>query len=284
MSSEEEKYRKLRESLRSLPKLKTKNDFEARLYRKIRERESSRVHIPEKENTFVTMLANLFRPSLVPAIGLTVVILAAIIVYFAYFNELIQDKQAPTVQTYDEKKGEFVIYVKKDSERVYDETARDITSSELNHSTTGEEYKPSTDADYYKLSQPEVPSETDAEKRMKEDRISDEQKKIMEKESELKKESDDYKSQPKSEDGKTMKKGYNENIEAPLNIREEKEDTGVKNEMKLENQEQTAPEDELNQGVDTSKKSGDERKKRLKKDSLKTKEKGIEEQKDTIEK
>ena len=291
MSIEEEKYKKLRESLRALPRLKAKNDFEARLYRRLREHESHiDLHKPVKENSFVNMLANLFKPSLTPAIALTVVLLAVIVVYFAYFNELQKDNQPATEYSYSEKQGEFVIYVKKDGDRIYDETARDISSADVNQSPTTGEYKPSTDVGIDKLSMPEeqpLPS-IESERRLREDRISDEQKIKMEKETEPLKKSDDIKSQPKSEDGKIMKKGYieKESKETPYNIREKKEDTSGKDVEEEIEQKTINPQEQLNQEVDTGNKSDDDEKRlsRSRKDSLKAKEKAIEEQKDSMEK
>ena len=287
MSIEEEKYKKLRESLRSLPRIRAKNDFEARLHRKIREHESQMgLHQPKKEkSSFFDVLANLFRPSLVPVVGLTIVLLAVVVVYFAYFNELKKDNQPSTEYSSGEKKGEFVIYVKKDGDRVYDETVRDITSADVDQTTSTGEYRPSTDVGVDKLSTPEMQPTPESERRTKDDRISDEQKIIMEKESEPKKESDDYKSQPKNDDGVIMKKGYIEKKEAPLNTREKKEDTGGKEDENIFDQKGVYPNEEIKQDTEKGNKAEDiNRISRSTKDSLKAKDKKVEEQKDSIEK
>jgi len=286
MSIEEEKYNKLRESLRSLPRIRAKSGFEARLHRKIREHESlTGLQQPLKEkSSFFDILANLFKPSLVPAVGLTIVLLAVVVVYFAYFNELKKDNQPSQEYSSGEKKGEFVIYVKKDGDRVYDETARDITSADVDLSTSTGEYIPSTDVGTDKLSTPEIQPTPESERRAKDDRISDEQKIMMEKESEHRKESDDVKSQPKNDDGVIMKKGYIDKKEAPLNTREKKEDTSGKENEQFFDQ-KVYPNEEIKQDTEKSNKTEDtNRISRSTKDSLKAKDKNIEEQKDSIEK
>ena len=284
MSNDELKYKKLRDSLRSLPRLKAKSDFEARLFRKIKEHEShGTLHaVPETGSrvSLIDFLANLLRPSLVPAVGLTVVILVSIAVYFVYFSELKKEdaQQVETIRS--EKNGEFIIYVHKDGDRIYDETARDITSAELEQ--PGTMYSPverSTDG-YSK------PDETDSEIRARDDRISNEQKLEMEKESTPKIESDELKTMPKKDDAVIMKKSgkTDDSKEAPLNIRKETEDTGSKDKGLIEEQKTDEPA-EINQ--QTEGKSMDEDKNRIsrsKKDSLKAKDKKIEEQKDSIEK
>jgi hypothetical protein len=287
MSNDELKYKKLRESLRSLPRLKAKGDFEARLYRKIREQEShSGLHTaPEygRKSSLIDILANLLRPSLVPAVGLTVVLLVAIVVYFAYFNELNKDTQQVTEDMSVEKKGEFVIYVRKDGERVYDESARDIVSAEEKQPST---LLSPTDVSTDAFSKPVEPLKTETEVRDKLDRLSDEQKIEMEKGHEPKKELDESKSIPKTEEHRVMKKGFEKDSkEAPSNIRnEEVEDTGSKNADEIIEQKSNEPY-EMNQQIEG--KSVDDEKNRIvrsRKDSLKAKDKKVEEQKDSMEK
>lgn len=287
MSNDEIKYKKLRDSLRSLPRIKARSDFETRLFRKIREQEShGKLHaIPEtrRKSSFVDMLANLLRPSLVPAVGLTVILLAAIVVYFAYFNELQRDTRQPVENLGSEKNGEFIIYIHKDGERILDETARDITSAEIEK--PGTMYSPverSTDA----YSKP-YESPLDTEIKTRDDRISNEQKLEMEKETAPEIESDELKTTPKKDDGVIMKKSgkIDETKEAPLNIRRETEDTGSKDkEGYIEEQKSEEP-GEINQQTEGKSQDKDtNRVGRSRKDSLKTKDKKIEEQKDSIEK
>ncbi|HEY3251342.1 MAG TPA: hypothetical protein VGK25_09515 [Ignavibacteria bacterium] len=283
MSSEEEKYKKLRESLRSLPRIKTKNDFDTRLFSRIKDIESGKfVHTTPKtakENILVTWLSNLFRPSLVPAIGLTVVLLAAIIVYFAYYNQLGKDTQ-PTQYSVSERKDGFVIYVKKDGERIYDDTAREITSVDQNQPTsTSSDYYAPLDHNTDALSVPDAPKTIDA-------RLKDDEPKIeTQRGVDMKTESDEEtKIESKTDEGKMMKKGYIEKEEAPSNYERKIEDSSGKTEDKVYDQ-QVSPNEE-NKNVDEKQNELGrvaERRKDSKKDSLKAKDKEVE-QKDSIEK
>jgi hypothetical protein len=116
--------------------------------------------------------------------------------------------------------------------------------------------------------------------------LSDEQKNEMEKGHEPKKELDESKSIPKTEEHRVMKKGFEKDSkEAPSNIRnEEVEDTGSKNADEIIEQKSNEPY-EMNQ--QTEGKSVDDEKNRIvrsRKDSLKAKDKKVEEQKDSMEK
>src|SRR5688572_15116594 len=97
MIKDDEKYNALRDTLRSLPRVKAKKDFEARLMHRIREANnpveaSSPVeHVTQKirtENAAKSWFSNLFRPAFAPALGLTVVLLITVVVYFAYFSKM----------------------------------------------------------------------------------------------------------------------------------------------------------------------------------------------------
>src|SRR5438477_7793291 len=117
--SDEEKYKSLRASLKSLPKLKARAGFEDRLFQRIKNLEQGEVQQivkPVPESKFKGWLANLFRPSLAPALGLTVILLVGIVVYFAYYSQM--NKEQVTNQysfsTNSDQKPEFVIYVRKD--------------------------------------------------------------------------------------------------------------------------------------------------------------------------
>jgi hypothetical protein len=289
MSTDEEKYKSLRDQLRSLPHLKARKDFDSRLFARIKELENAKhvhhVHKPEKENIFVSWLANLLKPSLVPAIGLTVVLLAAIVVYFGYFNKLAdRETQVQQEVSYADNKGEFVIYVKKDGERVYDETNRDITSADISGSTSTE-YRAPSDVSTESV-KPAPLKETDSEVHDKLDKISPEQKIEMEKEPS--KFYDEDKVRSKGDDV-IMKKGYNKNEEkkeAPSNyLRDETKDSGILD----DNKNIQAPNEEINQQTESEEKlmkdsnRVTERRKSSKKDSTKVKGEKIEEQ-DSIEK
>jgi len=286
MSIEDEKYKKLRESLRVLPRIKARKDFDARLHRRLLEHDSSGFKPQQKEargSSWIDMLANLFKPSLAPAIGLTVVLLAVIVVYFAYYNELNKDKQQLLETSGEQKRDEFIIYVKNDGERIQDETAKDIVSADTKQPSTiyssPTEHVRSSDVDMFE--QPDIGTE----RKLKEDRISDEQKLEMERESIESKKEDTKISPKKEDDGIYLKKSgkLDKSKEAPSNIRDEVEiDTGNKLNGVLN--EQKADEEMNQKAEDTIKDNEKERLVRSRKDSLKVKDKDIEEQKDSIDK
>ena len=118
------------------------------------------------------------------------------------------------------------------------------------------------------------------------DIISDEQKIEMEKESIESKEEDMKISPKKVDDSKHMKKSekHDKSKDVPSNIRgEDKLDTGNKNEGEVIKQEEKG---EMNQQTEGKSNDEDDKERlaRSRKDSLKVKDKGIEEQNDTIEK
>jgi hypothetical protein len=293
MSTDEEKYKKLRDQLHSLPRMKAKNDFEARLFARIKGLEHNtgnihKVQRPEKENSFIEWLFGLLRPSLVPALSLSIVLLAAIIVYFTYYTKLAGDQETKvSAENNSKQKGEFVIYVKKDGERVLDETNREITSADLNTSTSSTDYRsPSEVTSDGVMTQPKTDEGIDRELHDRLDRISPEQELKMEKESQPDTDMDKVKS--KSEEP-VMKKGYykEEKKDVPSNYdRSKSDDTGEqnqggKNEGNINAQEDVKQTTDEETQKDTNRLS--ERKKTSKKDSVKVKDKKTDEN-DTIEK
>lgn len=288
MSTDEEKYKNLRNQLRLLPRMRAKKNFDSRLFARIKELENAKhirpVQKPDKENVFVNWLANLLKPSLVPAIGLTVVLLAAVVVYFSFYNKLNQqDVKVSQEISYADKNGEFVIYVKKDGERVYDETNREITSADIEGSTSTD-YRAPSDVSAETII-PKTNPDTYEETHDKLDRISPEQKFEMEKESKI--ESDEIKIRSKGDDGIMKKGNFNkeEKKDAPSNyIREKANDSGT-----LDDENNINPSQEIKQQTDKDEEDQKEtnrlaeRKKASKKDSLKVKDKKIEGQ-DSIEK
>lgn len=294
MSTDEEKYKKLRDQLHALPRIKAKNDFEARLHARINGLEHNTVIVhktykPEKENSFIEWLSGLLRPSLVPALSLSIVLLAAIIVYFTYYSKLVSEQETRvSAENKYQKKGEFVIYVKKDGERVMDETNRDITSADLNTLSSSTDYRAPSDvsSDGKVFTQPKTDEGIDRDVHDKLDRISPEQELKMEKESKPDIDMDKVKS--KSEEP-VMKKGYykEEKKDAPSNYERSKSDDtgeqyqGGKNEGNINAQEDVKQTTDEETQKDTNRLS--ERKKATKTDSLKVKEKKTEEN-DTIEK
>src|SRR5215211_1458669 len=100
MNFDEEKYKSLRNTLKSSARVKAKADFEARLFERIREAEKSAfksdafnsqpqvVKLVKHKKGFAEILGGLFKPAFVPALGLTFVLLIAVVVYFGYFNKM----------------------------------------------------------------------------------------------------------------------------------------------------------------------------------------------------
>ena len=85
MMDEEKKYKEVISALKSLPKVKSKSDFEQKLYRKLRNAEDEKISSPAFEKLTrpkeKNWIFNIFKPSFVPAIGLTIALIAVIVIY-----------------------------------------------------------------------------------------------------------------------------------------------------------------------------------------------------------
>lgn len=290
MLQDDEKYKSLRSTLKHLPRVKAKKDFEARLLHRIKAAEKG---VFESKPQFANLspvrdwLANLFRPSFAPALALTVVLLITVVVYFAYFSKL-GDEGADTKQSITSTdKGEFYIYVKKDSDSFssnYPKEYSAITSDE-----TGEERTMAPTempSDY--LSKPD-PTRT-LETEIKPDRVSEEQKLEMERSVDDKK-GVETKGERK-EDDVIMKKESKgemkkEGKDAPYNVRDEEKNV---NEDKIDGyieEKQEAPKikaEEKNKEIDQTLGKDTNRISRAIKDSTKAKTSETEaEQEDSID-
>ncbi|RPI19381.1 MAG: hypothetical protein EHM58_01830 [Ignavibacteriae bacterium] len=101
--SDEEKYNELRARLRAVPKVKAKKEFEHRLYSRLRGVESERMgpsakHLLHGEKQRGGLFSFL-RPAYIPAIGLTAVVLIALIWYVAYNpGQMNKDEQVSVKQ------------------------------------------------------------------------------------------------------------------------------------------------------------------------------------------
>lgn len=236
MINEEEKYRSLRDSLKALPRVKAKKDFEERLFRRIKELDtipvSSAVHNIKKEPVLKGWLSNLFRPAFAPALGLTAVLLITVVVYFAFFtkmNDIAETENMPLVSSTNQ--GDLIIYVKNDDTGTYSSNyPKDYSAVSPDESGTERYFAPvETPTDYF--SRPESPKPIDG--LLKPDRVSEEQKIEMEK-SDEKIRGVDVKPERKSDDVirkkeskiDTKTEGKMKSEESPYNIRDEK-----KNEM-----------------------------------------------------
>lgn len=182
MLQDDEKYKALRDQLRTLPRVKAKHDFEGRLMRRLKEAENpARLtnmvnqpvykHQPEKKSWF----ESLFRPSFVPALGLTVVLLVAVVVYFGYFSKMNSSDTSTTRQfVTSTNQGDLIIYVKKDGEDISSNYPKEYSAVEPGETRSGD-YAPApveTTSDFY--AKPD-PTRTVAPE-LKPDRVSEEQK------------------------------------------------------------------------------------------------------------
>lgn len=222
MMLDDEKYKSLRDTLKSSPRIRAKNDFEARLFERIREAEKSGLHndafkhhpqvvnLTQPKRKFSELLSGLFKPAFVPALGLTVVLLVAVVVYFGYFSKM-NDKTENTMVSYDTKQGEFIIYVKSDAKDSFDypKEYSAITDDERG-TTDSRTIAPTTEtsSDFYSPEAPRIDVDRPVEKSMpKLDKVSEEQRFEMQKEY---KEGKDVGTERKSDDVIMKKESKNE--------------------------------------------------------------------------
>ena len=237
MKHDEEKYRSLRESLKALPGIKAKKDFESRLFKRIEDLEKgiipALVFKPVKEPLIKNWLSNLLRPSFVPAFGLTVVLLITVVVYFAFFSKMNDTGSVNTEQfTSSTNQGDLIIYVKKESgETTYsDKYPKEYSAVNPTDSETERDAAPiEMPSDYF--SRPESPAPVEGY--IKPDRVSEEQKIEMQRSLDKDEKGVDVKTERKSDDevmsknpGKIMKKKEGKE-ESPFNIRDEKKNENI---------------------------------------------------------
>ena len=187
MINDDEKYKALRDTLRSMPRVKAKGDFETRLMARIREAEKQPVHhaqpVVHKTAEVKSWWANLFRPAFAPALGLTVVLLITVVVYFAYFAKLNDSPVNQQQYVSSTNQGDLVIYVKSDTTNYSSNYPREYSAA--NPDETG-----NRSSDFYYSSPHEMPSDFNARPdpkttapgiELKPDRVSEEQKFEMQK-------------------------------------------------------------------------------------------------------
>ena len=87
MTDEEKKYKEIISALKALPKVKTKSNFEQKLYRKLRDADAERMS-PSVEKLTKPVeknwIFNIFRPAFIPALGITLVLIAVVVIYLNY--------------------------------------------------------------------------------------------------------------------------------------------------------------------------------------------------------
>jgi len=218
--NDEEKYKSLRASLKSLPKVKARAGFEDKLFQRIKQLEQGEVQSqvkPVSESKFKGWFANLFRPSLAPALGLTVILLVGIIVYFAYYSQLNKELSGEPKQysiSNSEQKPEFVIYIRKDTSNNasnYPHEYSGLTSNEIQTTTSVSKQDLGKVSSDFNATKP-APSVDD---KIHDDRISPEQKLQMQR-------SSDIESKDSKVVGKTRsEKKENNDKKAPSNFKRE---------------------------------------------------------------
>ncbi len=244
MKEEENKYKEIISALKSLPKKKAKSDFEQKLYRKLRSAEAEKITSPAfekltrpKESNWVF---NIFRPSLVPAIGLTIVLIAVIVVYINFMptsDELSETEQVAA------KNEEMVIkdpgsVEKSDTE--LEPKSRGLITHDISGSTTDQRSRlqegPTSDAEESPAPTISQPEEIDGapvmeqkiERKETDETIFEKEGKLEKKTDETKKE--DMKKSDKKEPLKTKKS--DEELNLKKNIGDDIFKSGVQPSMK----------------------------------------------------
>lgn len=228
MTFDDEKYESLRKTLKRAPRLKAKSDFESRLFERIREAEKAPlqteafkhhpqvVKLAEPKRGLIDILAGLFKPAFAPALGLTALLIAAIVVYFGYFNKMNDsaDQESFSYKTPED----LIIYVKssgadsfshnypKEYSAITDGERLDDSRTYSPHTTTSDFYAPSPTLEQpLETISPIAPA---TERDAKLDRVTEEQRIEMQKGYDMKK-GVDSKSEGKMEDGIMKKEGRN---------------------------------------------------------------------------
>jgi hypothetical protein len=146
MTEEEKKYKEAISALKSLPKVKAKGDFEQKLYRKLRDADSERLSPSIQKLTKPiekNWIYNIFKPAFVPAVGITLVLIAVIVIYINYMP---QPDTTSVTQTEDRNKQEMVIKEPSSTDRsktLSDQgneppVSRELSKSELDEAPTTE--------------------------------------------------------------------------------------------------------------------------------------------------
>jgi hypothetical protein len=88
LTDEEKKYKKVISALKTLPKVKAKPNFEQKLYRKLRDVDTERMSPSVQKLTKPiekNWIFNIFKPAFIPAVGITLALIAVIVIYL-YLN------------------------------------------------------------------------------------------------------------------------------------------------------------------------------------------------------
>lgn len=228
MIQEDEKYKAIKDTLRSLPRIKAKNDFEARLMQRIKHAESPVAHVTHKvkhEPVLKSWFQNLFRPAFVPAMGLTAVLLITVVVYFAYYSKL-NDGSPEYIQQFvsSTNQGDLIIYVKKDADDLSGSYPKEYSAvdPEDTRSLDNVNSPVETSSDFFAKPDPSRIVSPD----VKSDRVSEEQRIEMQRSVDYDKEKGvDVKGERKIEDGIMKKESKSDiKIESKGELKSESKD------------------------------------------------------------
>lgn len=136
MIHEEEKYQEIIKQLKSLPRVKAKVGFEDRLMQRLREVESDVTHT-DRQKSVLERFRSLFKPSFVPAVAVSVVLLISIIVYFLYFTTN-KDDYKITLSDHSETEHTIYLRTKEDSYIASNNKIENNSRSPLNNSSNSE--------------------------------------------------------------------------------------------------------------------------------------------------
>jgi hypothetical protein len=106
---EENKYNELRKSLKSLPDIKAGKEFDTKLFQKIKlvDRETLAHQLSEKYSVRkIKWYQNVFRPWLIPAAGVAVILIVSIILVFYYLpsdKKTANNEKSPGINLFDKK-------------------------------------------------------------------------------------------------------------------------------------------------------------------------------------
>jgi hypothetical protein len=274
MTFDDEKYKSLRNTLKSSAKVRAKGDFEARLFERIREAEKSAfktdamncqpqvVTLVKHKKGFAEILAGLFKPAFAPALGLTFVLLIAVVVYFGYFNKM-GDTDSNQVSSDYKMPEDLIIYVKGEASDSfssnYPKEYSAVTENEAGFMDSRDMSAPTNNPTDHMVT-PEVsrPGTEKEKEPLRLDKVSDEQRFEMQKEF---KDGIETKGERKS-DGIMKKEGKispkkesktENNVESeksPSKIRDEKSNKNIDNDDQSgEVKQQVSPEIKANEQV-----------------------------------
>ena len=263
MMDEEKKYKEVISALKSLPKVKSKSDFEQKLYRKLRNAEDEKISSPAFEKLTrpkeKNWIFNIFKPSFVPAIGLTIALIAVIVIYINFIpgdEDITQNEQVP------QNNEEMVIKDPGSTEKNYfgkkqddnELITQDVTGGIVTDERSMMPVSPRTDVDEAPAPTNSRPEKLDAvplmEQKIERKEADD---KIIEKEGRIEKKSGDMKKGEKKESLKTNKSEEESNIKK--NVGDEIFQNGLKPSMGLD---KTKAKDSIKTDSIKSKKSKDE--------------------------